>query len=67
MAKISNAELALLSLIAEQPRHAYEIEQVIEERNIRYWTELGFSSIYRILSKLEESGWLAGQMQPPPR
>ena len=65
MAKISNAELALLSLIAEQPRHAYEIEQVIEERNIRYWTDLGFSSIYRILSKLEKSGWLAGQMQPP--
>jgi len=65
MTKISNAELALLSLIAEQPRHAYEIEQVIEERNIRYWTELGFSSIYRILSKLEESGWLDGQMQPP--
>ena len=32
MTKISNAELALLSLIAEQPRHAYEIEQVIEER-----------------------------------
>ena len=65
MARISNAELALLSLVAEQPRHAYEIEQIIEERNIRYWTDLGFSSIYRILSKLEESGWLAGQIQPP--
>lgn len=65
MTKISDAELALLSLIVEQPRHAYEIEQVIKERNIRYWTELGFSSIYRILSNLEESGWLTGQMQPP--
>lgn len=65
MANISNAELALLSLIAEHPRHAYEIEQVIEERNIRYWTELGFSSIYRILTGLERSGLLAGQMQEP--
>jgi DNA-binding PadR family transcriptional regulator len=65
LVKISNAELALLSLIVEQPRHAYEIEQVIEDRNMRYWTEIGFSSIYRILTKLEESGWLAGQMQPP--
>ena len=65
MIEISNAELALLSLIVEQPRHAYEIEQVIEERNMRYWTEIGFSSIYRLLSKLEEAGWLSGQLQPP--
>ncbi|MGD8457686.1 MAG: PadR family transcriptional regulator [Anaerolineales bacterium] len=65
MEDISNAELSLLSLLAEKPRHAYEIEQVIEARNMRDWTEIGFSSIYRILSKLEESGWLAGAMQPP--
>lgn len=65
MIKISNAELALLNLIAEQPRHAYEIEKVIEERNMRYWTEIGFSSIYRLLSKLEEASLLSGQLQPP--
>jgi DNA-binding PadR family transcriptional regulator len=65
MEEISNSELALLSLIVEQPRHAYEIEQVIEERNMRYWTEIGFSSIYRILKKLEDSNWLRGQMKPP--
>ena len=62
--KISNAELALLSLIVEQPRHAYEIEQVIEERNMRYWTEIGFSSIYRLLSKQENcpAGSRGGQV-----
>ncbi len=65
MTTISNAELALLSLIMEQPRHAYEIEQVIEARVMRNWTEIGFSSIYRLLSKLEKSGWLSGQTQPP--
>lgn len=65
MKTVSNAELALMSLIAEQPRHAYEIEQVIEARNMRDWTEVGFSSIYRILTKLEEAGWLLGKMQPP--
>ena len=58
MAHVSNAEFTLLSLLKEQPRHAYEIEQVIEERNMRDWTEIGFSSIYRLLSKLEGS-WLA--------
>jgi DNA-binding PadR family transcriptional regulator len=62
---LSNAELSLLSLLQEQPLHAYEIEQVIEERNIRYWTDLGFSSIYRILSKLESEGLLESQLRPP--
>jgi DNA-binding PadR family transcriptional regulator len=62
---ITNAELAILSLIVEQPRHAYQVEQVIEERNMRYWTEIGFSSIYRILTKMEGAGWLTSQMQPP--
>lgn len=65
MISVSNSELALLSLIAEQPRHAYEIEHVIESRNMRYWTEIGFSSIYRILAKLERNGWLSGTLQPP--
>ena len=63
MSSISNAELALLTLIAEQPRHAYAIEVVIKERNMRYWTEVGFSSIYRILSKLEADGWLSAQLE----
>lgn len=62
---VSNAELVLLSLLKEKPRHAYEIEQVIEERNMRHWTEIGFSSIYRVLTKLEDNGWLRGEMQPP--
>ena len=53
---MTNAELVILSLIAERPRHGYQIEQVIEEREMREWTELGFSSIYYILNKLEGQG-----------
>ena len=29
---MTNAELVILSLIAERPRHGYEIEVVIEDR-----------------------------------
>ena len=32
---MTNAELAILSLVVETPRHGYEIEQVIEERGMR--------------------------------
>jgi DNA-binding PadR family transcriptional regulator len=64
MKKPTNTELALLGLIMEQPRHAYEIEQVIEARNMRDWTEIGFSSIYRLLTGLEKAGWLSVELQP---
>ncbi|MHB1342351.1 MAG: hypothetical protein ACYC77_09450 [Coriobacteriia bacterium] len=32
---MTSAELAVISLIVERPRHAYEIEQVIIERGMR--------------------------------
>lgn len=53
---LTNAELAILTLLAEQPRHGYDIEQVIEERGMREWTQIGFSSIYYLLKKLEREG-----------
>ncbi|BCH23677.1 GyrI-like domain-containing protein [Mesorhizobium sp. L-8-3] len=53
---LTNAEFAILSLLAEAPRHGYEIERTIEERGMRDWTEIGFSSIYFLLKKLEKRG-----------
>jgi len=60
---MTNAELAILSLITQQPRHGYEIEQVIEERGMRDWTEVGFSSIYYLLNKLENDNLIEGQVE----
>jgi DNA-binding PadR family transcriptional regulator len=53
---MTNAETAILTLLAEQPRYGYEIEQIIAERGMREWTEIGFSSIYNLLKKLEREG-----------
>ena len=68
---MTNAELAILGLVGEAPRHGYEIEQVIEERGMRAWTEIGFSSIYYLLKKLEQKdliqGWLEHNEQGPAR
>jgi len=64
---MTNAELAILSLVVEQPRHGYEIEQVIEERGMRDWTEIAFSSIYYLLKKLEEEGLIEGRLQESTR
>ncbi len=56
---LTNTELAVLGLLAERPKHGYQIEQDIVERGMREWTEIGFSSIYYILNKLEAAGWLS--------
>ena len=62
---MTNAELAILSLIAEQPRHGYDIEQVIEQRGMRDWTEIGFSSIYYLLNKLKKEGMVESHLEQP--
>jgi DNA-binding PadR family transcriptional regulator len=61
---MTNAELAILSLIIEQPRHGYEIELVIDERGMRDWTDVGFSSIYFHLNKLEKAGLILSHIEP---
>ena len=60
---MTSAEFAILSLIVESPRHGYEIEQIIEERGLREWTEVGFSSIYYILNKLEKKRLIASRTE----
>ena len=64
---MTNAEMAILSLIVEQPRHGYEVEQVINERGMRDWTEVGFSSIYFLLKKLEKAGLIVSHIEPAAR
>jgi len=63
---LTNAELAVLSLIVERDRHGYEIETVIEERGMRNWTEVAFSSIYHILKTLERDLLIESHPEPAP-
>ena len=39
----SLTEELILGILAEQPRHGYQIEKLIEERGMRKWTDVGFS------------------------
>jgi len=59
--ELTDAEFLLLGLVSEMPRHGYELEQVIEERGMREWTSIGFSSIYFVLGKLEKKGLIASK------
>lgn len=54
--ELTPAELTVLGLIIERPQHGYDLEQVIDRRGVRQWTDIGFSSIYYLLAKLAERG-----------
>jgi PadR family transcriptional regulator PadR len=54
------AELIILSIVEPRPRHGYEISKLIEtqsEGQIRFH----LASLYPLLYRLEERGWLQGR------
>jgi PadR family transcriptional regulator len=58
--KKGSAELLLLSLLDARPRHGYEISKLIESRSngrLRFH----IASLYPLLYRLEERGWLQGR------
>ena len=51
---ISDIEAAILGLLYEEPQYGYQLEKIIEGWGMRNWTQIGFSSIYYVLKKLEK-------------
>lgn len=58
---LTHAELLLLGLLAEMPRHGYQLNKEIELRGMREWTPIGFSSVYFVLGKLEKIGLVSAK------
>ena len=61
--KLSNAKVALLGLLSEKPKHAWQIEKDVEHRDTRSWTDLSQSTIYNQLRSLEEAGMVESEQE----
>jgi PadR family transcriptional regulator PadR len=63
--KKGSAELIVLSIVEARPRHGYEISKLIE---VRSGGEIKFhvASLYPLLYRLEERGWLKGRWVEKP-
>ena len=59
-AKKGTAEIVVLAFLEDEPRHGYELTQLIEERSGGALT-FNFASLYATLYKLEERGWIQGR------
>ena len=58
--KKGSAELIILSIVEPRPRHGYEISKLIEERS-EGQLKFHVASLYPLLYRLEERGWLQGR------
>jgi PadR family transcriptional regulator, regulatory protein PadR len=58
--KKGSAELMLLSVLEARPRHGYEIGRLIETRSAGQM-KFHAASLYPLLYRLEERGWLQGK------
>jgi transcriptional regulator len=58
--KKGSAELIILSIVEARPRHGYEISKLIEARSAGQ-LKFHVASLYPLLYRLEERGWLQGR------
>ncbi len=54
--KLPDTDIAILGLLMEKPSYGYELEQRIQSRGYRNWTNIEQSSIYNSLRRLERNG-----------
>ncbi|MBN2281340.1 MAG: helix-turn-helix transcriptional regulator [Candidatus Marinimicrobia bacterium] len=64
---MTNAEITLLGILNENPNHAYQLEHLLQEKNLKDKVDLAFSSIYATLKKLEKRGMVLGHIQKLPK
>jgi len=58
--KKGSAELIILSILEPRARHGYEISKLIESRS-NGQLKFHIASLYPLLYRLEERGWLQGR------
>jgi transcriptional regulator len=58
--KKGSAELLILSLLEDQPRHGYDLSKLIEARSGGV-LKFRVASLYPLLYRLEKRGWILGR------
>jgi DNA-binding PadR family transcriptional regulator len=59
--QLPDTDIAVLGLLMEKPSYGYEIEQRVESRGYRNWTNIEQSSIYNSLRRLERNGLVSSE------
>lgn len=60
---LSKPATMLLGLIYHQPLNAYEIVKTLDYMNIKYWFNIGTSTVYATIKTLEKKQYISGKVQ----
>lgn len=55
-------DLIVLGMLKKQPLSAYELQKLVEYRNISRWVKISTPSIYKKVIQLEEKGYITGSV-----
>ena len=55
---LTPADLVILSVIAEQPRHGYDLKAELERREVHDWVSVSRPQVYYSLRKLANQGYI---------
>ncbi len=60
---MTHGETIILRLLQTRNYYGYQLDSIIEENRMREWADIGFSSIYSILTKLEKKGFVSSHFE----
>lgn len=59
---MATIDLIVLGMLKKEPMSAYEIQKLVEYRNISKWVKISTPSIYKKAIQLEEKGFVKGEV-----
>ena len=60
---MSSIDLVILGIVLEKPQSAYDIQKLVEYRNISKWVKISTPSIYKKVIQLEEKGYISSHIE----
>lgn len=60
---MTHGEVIILRLLMRRDYYCYQLDKIIEENSIRKWADIGFSSIYSIMNKLEKKNFVLSRYE----
>ena len=60
---MATIDLIVLGMVKQQPLSAYDIQKLVEYRNISKWVKISTPSIYKKVIQLEQKGYLKGNIE----
>ena len=59
---MATIDLIVLGILKKEPMGAYDIQKLVEYRNISKWVKISTPSIYKKAIQLEEKGFIKGEI-----